>query len=214
MITWTSKRVGAGGRGLRRRSDADDDASPSANHRVSVVSHTPGRMRVRVSRKDPAVMARLRSHLEAIDGVSRVETNPATGSLLVHYDRRRFTGDDMLAIIRDVGAITVDLAGDGGDAVADGGRSVIADSIIAAAQDLDARIGAQTGWMVNLRVLLPLALAAAGVRAAIAQGGLGLTSVPPFLLLWFALDSFISLRANARTDEIAAPRVRKRPGRA
>jgi copper chaperone CopZ len=63
-----------------------------------VVHILPGRVRLRFrSLKDrPAVAAALESHLGAVEGISRVEVNPLTGSLLVHYDPRRLRSPELL----------------------------------------------------------------------------------------------------------------------
>lgn len=50
----------------------------------------PGRMRLRFKalKGRPDTASSLQSHLGALEGISRAEVNPVTGSLLLHYDPR------------------------------------------------------------------------------------------------------------------------------
>lgn len=63
-----------------------------------VTSYTDGRVRLRhpgLMRED--VCALIQQRFSGIDGVSGVETNPRTGSMLVTYDPEKFTTDDLIA---------------------------------------------------------------------------------------------------------------------
>ena len=60
--------------------------SPKA--RAHVVHHLPGRVRFRVPgrRGDHGFFAQVAGDLEALRGVRQVDTNPATGSILIRHD--------------------------------------------------------------------------------------------------------------------------------
>jgi len=58
-----------------------------------VVHLLPGRMRLRFKalKGRPSIAAELRQHLGAVPGISHVDVNPLTGSLLLHYDPHAIT---------------------------------------------------------------------------------------------------------------------------
>jgi len=58
-----------------------------------------GRIRVRFPelRGNRRASARLRKDLRGLSGVTKVEGNPLTGSLLVEYDNNRLSADDVFA---------------------------------------------------------------------------------------------------------------------
>ncbi|MFN8622331.1 MAG: hypothetical protein U0869_16485 [Chloroflexota bacterium] len=60
--------------------------------RATVVSDTPGRVRLRVPalRRQHALAAQTTDALSQLEGVRLAEVNPWTGSVLVLYDARRF----------------------------------------------------------------------------------------------------------------------------
>jgi hypothetical protein len=63
-----------------------------------VVHILPGRLRLRFRslKGRPAVAATLESHLGDVEGISRVEVNPLTGSLLLQFDPRRLRSPELL----------------------------------------------------------------------------------------------------------------------
>lgn len=65
---------------------------------LRVVNILPGRMRLRFKalRGCPDTAGALQSHLGAVEGISRVEISPLTGSLLLHYDPRALSSPDFL----------------------------------------------------------------------------------------------------------------------
>jgi hypothetical protein len=63
---------------------------------------------------------------------------------------------------------------------------------LSAIEHLDARLTAATGLPINLKQLLPLSFAAAGLWS-IGKRGLQIEQVPGWLFLWFAFDMFVKL---------------------
>jgi hypothetical protein len=72
---------------------------------------------------------------------------------------------------------------------------------VEALNDLNRRICGATGVPVNLKILLPLVFAGAGLWS-ISRRGLMIEAVPGWLFLWFAFDMFVKLHPSekARTD--------------
>jgi copper chaperone CopZ len=169
---------------------------------ATVVSHTPGRIRLRLhpQHRDPHVMERIRAQLKEHAAIQEVETNPTTGSVLVKYDRHKVSRDDFWDILDDVGVVAAAVSGESGD-ISASGHSSTAGALLAAVDDVDRRLSQATGRRIDLRLLVPVGLGALGIRLAMLQGGLGFTSVPPFIILWFAFDSFLQLHTRRRNPD-------------
>jgi Heavy metal associated domain 2 len=57
-------------------------------HEAHVVHHIPGRIRIKLpdAKGNRALLEDLKAFISPLSGVRRVDVNPATGSVLVHYD--------------------------------------------------------------------------------------------------------------------------------
>ena len=55
---------------------------------ISFVHLLPGRLRLKVDalKRQPKLATRLHAHLSAVSGIDRVDVNPRTGSVLLHYN--------------------------------------------------------------------------------------------------------------------------------
>lgn len=190
------------------RNDRTRQAEPPARLREGqrhgrIVSHAPGRMRVRLLRehRDPEALAQIERELGGRPGVSSVTTDHRTGSILVKYDHLALAKDDVTSMLLDVGIVALDLIG-AEDAAEDLGEeraprgvaphSSGATSVLDAVTDLDHRISRLTGGKVDLKLLVPAGLGLLALRQ-IAQNGLGLGTVPGYVLLWYTFDSFYKL---------------------
>lgn len=165
-----------------------------------VASATPGRVRVRLSHatRELHQMRRIQAHVQGQDGVTGVVVNPATGSVLVHFDRQALTLSDVLAMFRDLGIVIKSVVELNGEPVPIPGRSNVSAHLVAAIDDFDRRLSRLTGHTVDLRFLFPLGLFALGVRQLIREG-LGLADVPGYILLWYAFDSFWKFHHEPRS---------------
>jgi copper chaperone CopZ len=69
--------------------------------------HVPGRIRVRnpAIKRDPARATVLQSQLERLNGVTRAEVNPVTGSVTVHYDQGAIGSHDVLGELERHGCV-------------------------------------------------------------------------------------------------------------
>jgi hypothetical protein len=79
------------------------------------IHHVPGRMRVRSPRikgnRDNA--ERLRQTLVQLIGVTGIETNPVTGSVVISYCPERLGPDDLVAVMKEDGYLDPDFVLDG-----------------------------------------------------------------------------------------------------
>ena len=193
-------------------------------HRGHIVSHAPGRMRVRLhpEHRATADLQQIERDLNARDGVASVQTNARTGSVLVHYDRHSLGRDDLTAILHDVGIVAMELLGAEevsrglSDEVDDGAaerasaapHSSTATGVLDALTDLDRRLSELTGGKLDVKLLVPIGLGTLALRQILTTG-LGLAEVPGYVLLWYTFDSFYKLhqRKTAALVEKAVERA-------
>ena len=147
---------------------------------TQIVSHTPKRTRIRVSRKrqTPKEMARLAEALEASPKVSKVETNLTAGTIIVHHEEKALP--DIKARLQDLGVILM----------AATGVETSSKSLADAVSELDS----WTKGILNLKLLVPLGFAALAVLQ-IARRGLEIGGAPWYLLAYFAFESFTKLNS-------------------
>jgi hypothetical protein len=142
-------------------------------HEAHVSHHIPGRMRVKVpgAKGQPRVLQRIQQSLAPMPGIRRVEVNPATGSVLIHYDPARHeafhaqlaahgTHGELFALeppeLTEVGATAAQLEA---DAEFLASHSEVARRLIDGVKQLDTGIKWATNNNVDLKVLVPLGLA-------------------------------------------------------
>ncbi len=158
---------------------------------TQIVSNTPRRTRIRLSRKrqNREEMARLAKALEEFPSVSRVDTNLQTGTLVVHHEEESL--EDIQSKLKDLGVI----------AMAATGVEIPGKSLTDAISDLEGRLGFSTERILNLRLLVPLGF---GVLALLqlARRGFQIESAPWYILAYFAFESFTRLNSP---DEKCAP---------
>jgi Heavy metal associated domain 2 len=159
--------------------------------RATLASVSPGRIRVRLHRasRHPRVVHRLQERMQDRGGVTQVDVNASTGSVVVHYDKHALTFDDILALLRDSGVVIGALYEEPDIEAIFRGRAPASEHVVDAVGDLDRRLLRLTGHKLDLRLLFPASLFALGLRQALVQG-LGLADIPAFVLLWYAFDSF------------------------
>jgi hypothetical protein len=169
------------------------------NKPAKVASHVPGRLRLKLhpQGRDQAAMAHIQNKLQSLQGIDDVRLNPAAGSVTVHYDRTHHSMAGILGFLEDLDVVVDSIAHlpsleNGTEITRDGGPQP---EFITAINDLNQRIRKTTGLPLDLKQLLPLAFASAGLWA-IARRGLMIDRVPGWLLLWFAFDIFVKLHSE------------------
>lgn len=72
------------------------------------VHHVPGRLRVRVPRvkNNPEYGRVVETSIAGMEGVSAVQANPVTGSVIIHYDPRTAEVSALFARLADHGLAT------------------------------------------------------------------------------------------------------------
>lgn len=175
-------------------------------HRIRTVHHIRGRIRLKIlaSRPNPAILEEIRRSIADLPSVLGVQVNSRAGSVLVHYnpntdadfheelaDHGERTGG---FILEPPGLSEVDEMAQRIEAEAEflSQHSDTARIIVDAVKQLDMNIRRATHNAVDLKVLLPLGLAAYSVLE------IGIEASTP---LWvtlgiFSFNSFISLHSS------------------
>jgi hypothetical protein len=169
------------------------------NKPAKVASHVPGRLRLKLhpQGRDRAAMDNLQTQLQSLPGIDNVRLNPAAGSLTVHYDRTHHSMAGILRFLEDLDVVVDSIAhlpslDNGTEGNRNGGPQP---EFITAINALNQRLRNTTGLPIDLKQLLPLAFAGAGLWS-IARRGLMIDRVPGWLLLWFAFDIFVKLHSE------------------
>ncbi len=176
-------------------------STPKHTH---VVSSTPSRTRLRIpsKRRTPQEMARIANALQAHPEVHEVKTNVQTGSIVVHHAHSDDSVDKISAVLQDLGIILGSISDV--ELPFTQGKSEVATDLTSAVADLNERVGQVTDGFVDLRMLVPVALATLSLRELI-RNGWEFETAPWYVLAWYAFDSFIKLHYTAEppttTDE-------------
>ena len=173
-------------------------------HSARLASHTPGRLRVKLGsgRGDPDILGRIKAGLEGREGIHRVSTNAAIGSLTLHYDPKVHSARGILGLLEDMDVVIENLA----HAPSIAGSGAETPTVGEAIDDLNARLSRWTRLPVDLRTVLPLSFVGAGLWSMV-RNGLMLESVPGWLLLWLGFDLFV----KTRPGEVARHKRRAKP---
>jgi hypothetical protein len=162
---------------------------------LELVHHHPGRLRVRadVLRDDGGLAERVRAALEGLPGVSTVLYTARTGSILVEYEPGLAEPE---AIVERI-AKTADLASPFDPRALRPHFRPVA-GLIGATRELNAVAAEVTGRRVDLRSIVPAALAgAAAYSFAFGKG----PRLPRWdNLLWWAYSVFASLHASEMSE--------------
>ena len=149
---------------------------------TQIVSNTPRRTRIRLSRKrrNREEMTRLARALEEFPSVSRVDTNLQTGTIVVHHEKESL--EDIQSKLQDLGIILA----------AATGVELPGKSLTDAISDLESRLGFSTEQILSLKLLVPLGFGALAL-VQLARRGFQIESAPWYMLAYFAFESFARL---------------------
>lgn len=166
--------------------------------RARVVSSVPGRIRVKVHKKKrtPTLMKEAKKNINAHDGIHDVRLNHATGSITVRYDHERHSKESVMKLLEDFDVVFQSMGEEADLTDSEGGKGGFASAgFLGALNDLNGRIYGTTGVPVDLKILMPLLFAGAGLWS-ISKRGLMIEAVPGWLFLWFAFDMFVKLHPS------------------
>jgi hypothetical protein len=166
----------------------DPRPAKAENETLELVHHHPGRLRVRAEafRRDPEVVLRVRGVVEALPGITRFAHAARTGSLLVEYEPGLTEPDVIIEQIADTADLGLPV-----ERAARSERRAPALVAVGAARELNALSLELTGSRVDLRVLVPTALAAMSAYSFVYQKGARLPRWDN--LLYWSYNIFVSL---------------------
>ena len=142
-----------------------------------VVHVSPGRVRVKVphAKHNPAVTQAIHERLAATPGISHVETNLLTGSILILFEAAEVALDEVMpGVAEALGAVLPGLEEEviagllHPSANGSGSSQPLAHQITGLFGGLDRQLGSASGGMVDFRVLLPLSLFFLGIGRLVA----------------------------------------------
>jgi hypothetical protein len=184
-----------------------------AKHHAKIAHHLPGRMRVKVpnAKGDAELLEEIRQTLVGVPGIHDIEINGATGSVTIHYcadthpelhasiDQHQ----DMFSVQRRPPSTKLDemthLIEEEAEFLAE--HSHAARAVVDFCSNLDKKLKRTTGNTVDLKVLVPLGL------AAVTFIEIGATAATP---VWvtiglFSLNHFVELQAHqGRRNRVGA----------
>lgn len=185
-------------------------------HGATVVHHIPGRLRVRLPKanRDPDQLRQLREFVQGLGGVHRVEINPTTGSILVHYEPESHDQlKNLMRMAQQQGGEEIDEPPDLGEAdelvkrieqEADflAAHSEVALHIVNGVKALNDELRKASDNMIDLKVVLPAGLA---VWAFLKHGVEASTPLWVSLAM-FSFNSFVALHRTT-TVHVASHRT-------
>jgi len=165
-----------------------------------VVHVSRGRVRVKIPRakNNPAVTHAIHERLAAAPGISHVETNLLTGSVLILFEAAEVALEDVMpGVAEALGAVLPGLEEEvvagllHPSADGSGPSQPLAHQITGLFGGLNQQLGSVSGGTVDLRVLLPLSLFFLGMgRLVMAETA----AFPTWSdLLWFSFGTFVAL---------------------
>ena len=167
---------------------------------VTVAHRLPGRLRLRLPRgyRPPSLLAAVRDAVLALPGVSRVEVDAATGSVLVLHDQTQASCDRIGCAVASTAGLSFqspdDEHADAPSARAAAPAVPPARSLRAVAAAANRTVRGLTGGLFDLRFLVPAALAAIALYQ-VNRTGTGLLA-PPYTLLWYAFSLFMTFNVK------------------
>lgn len=164
-----------------------------------VVHHLPHRTRLRVPKghKRAEAVRTIKKKLKTVPGVQEVSVNERTGSVLVQHDESSNTHDLL-------GTALEECAGELFEALLDveevefPGLSIIAHFLKSSMGHLDDRVAENTNNWLDLKMLVPIGLFAAGLYKAVRDRGWW-GEVPAFVLFYYAYDSYLKFHPAVQT---------------
>ena len=176
---------------------AGDMATADGAPRARIVHRIPGRMRVRFARGTvtPDALSDLKATVLKLEGVDRCEANGTTACLLVHFDEAGFDAETFALAVGGI----ADMPAPGETLVVaspnsrDDGPSRLARVINVRLRLLDRRLRRATGDRLDLRTIVPIAFASLALREIMLNSA-RLPTIPWYVLLWYAFDSYLRLQ--------------------
>jgi hypothetical protein len=181
-------------------------------HNAEVAHHIPGRMRVKLPRMKgrAAALDKIKQSVSKMPGVTSVDTNSTTGSVLVNYDASGFKAfqgtladhaeqNDLFSFkppeLTEVDDIADKIEGEA-EFLAE--HSQLARSVLGVCKQLNEEVKRSTHNTVDLKVLVPLGLAV----YAFTRQDVNMATPLWVTLGMFAFNAFVSLHSHQQAQPV------------
>ncbi len=157
----------------------------------AVAHHLPHRTRLRLPKghRDEATIKKVHQTITNTEGVTGVEINARTGSVLIHHEEDPVILENVSKALDDVaGELFEALLEAGGIEIP--GLSIFAHVIRERLTDADNKLAVATNNVIDLKMLVPLAFFGAGMIQAKRNRG-WLDQVPAWVLFYYAYDAYM-----------------------
>jgi hypothetical protein len=173
----------------------------------AIAHHLPHRTRLRLPKghRDPATLKRVHEKLKKTAGVSHVEINERTGSVVIHHDEDPVILENVSNALEDVCEELFEavLAAEG---IEIPGLSIVAHIIRESLAHVDNRLAAATNNVIDLKMLVPIAFFGAGAFQARRNAG-WFQEAPAWILFYFAYDAYMKFHGPSVRETSAEERL-------
>ncbi len=202
--------------------DAVDPSQPEdaarrpkhAKHATEIAHHTPGRLRLKIkaAKDNPVLLDQIKAVFSKVPGINGIETRAPTGSVILYYDPDHHP--DISTLFHSLNGDAPDIAAapvpiqpprrapeskvdevtrqieEEAEFLAE--HSTFARAIVEYAKELDRQLKRATGNNIDLKILVPIGLAAFTFLE------IGATAATPVwvTLVIFSLNHFVELHAH------------------
>jgi hypothetical protein len=169
-----------------------------SKRRIGLAHHLPHRTRYRVSTKhrDDETAGRIRDSIMAVPGVSSVEVNQRTGSVLVHHEERPGILESISSALDRLGEDIFEEVFEGGLDEIVPGASLFGHLIRKHVAQADSKVADLTNNLLDLKMLLPICFFGAGIFK-VSRNRNWLDQVPAWVLFYYAYDSYLKFHGPA-----------------
>jgi Heavy metal associated domain 2 len=159
----------------------------------------PGRVRLKVAgppEEVAEILSTVESRAHGREGVSSVESDLRTGSVLLRFDPDALDPEAAIELLREAHAALAELVPPQIREPAERSVSQVAAGLERRFATADASVLRATRGVVDLRMLLPIGLAGLSLRQ-LARTGPQLKAIPWYVLAYYSFDSFLKLHHEA-----------------
>jgi hypothetical protein len=173
----------------------------SQHSAVKVVHRLPHRTRIKMPpvHRTPGKMEKMGDRLRQIDGVHGVEVDHRTGSILLKHNEDPGIIESLMASLEEAGDLflSVMMEEEGPESELSFVSKFLKDSLGTA----NANVSRSTRGFIDLRMLVPIGFLGTALWKMRKTEGF-MFEVPPYVLLWYAWDSYMKLHHTQPPREI------------
>ena len=177
---------------------------------LKIAHQVPGRIRMTIpaGKGNPELLEQIKQTFSIIPGIERVAINPTTGSVVLHYDEDRhdeFHGDfqQHLSVVHKPPSNEIDEIARKFEEEAEflAEHSHAARAVVDFFKDLDRRVKAATGNIIDLKIVLAIGI----IGFTVLEVGASAATPVWVTLVIFSLNHFIEMHPpGARTAQASA----------